>query len=69
MITEVHLEGPFYRLSTARAAHFQNIRPHNPSTEVWLIPEDMAEGDYLMMARACEVNEKVAGKKTMGMRP
>ena len=63
MITEMHLDGRFYRLSTARAAHFQYIRPHNPSTEVWFVPEDMEEGDYLMMARAYEVNEKVAEKK------
>ena len=33
MITEVHQEGRFYRLSTGRAAHYENIRPHNPSTE------------------------------------
>ena len=33
MITEVHQEGRFYRLSTGRAAHYENIKPHNPSTE------------------------------------
>ena len=27
-------------------------------TEDWCIPEDMSEGDYLMMDPACEVNEK-----------
>ena len=32
MITEVHQEGRFYRLSTGRAAHYENIKPHNPST-------------------------------------
>ena len=31
MITEVHQEGRFYRLSTGRAAHCENIKPHNPS--------------------------------------
>ena len=58
MITEVHQEGRFYRLSTGRAAHFENYKPHNPSTEDWGIPADMEEGDYLMMDSACEVNEK-----------
>ena len=28
MITEVHHEGRFYRLSTGRAAHYENIKPH-----------------------------------------
>ena len=58
MIMEVHQEGSFYRLSTGRAAHYENIKPHNPSTEDWCIPADMDEGDYLMMDPACEVNEK-----------
>ena len=58
MITEVHQEGRFYRLSTGRAAHYENIKPHIPSTEDWCIPADMEEGDYLMMDPACEVNEK-----------
>ena len=58
MITEVLHEGQFYRLSTGRAAHYENIKPHNPSTEDWCIPADMEEGDYLMMDPACEVNEK-----------
>ena len=55
MITEVHQEGRFYRLSTGRAAHYENIKPHNPSTKDWCIPADMEEGDYLMMDPACEV--------------
>ena len=28
-ITEVHQVGRFYRLSTVRAAHYENIKPHN----------------------------------------
>ena len=28
-ITEVHQGGRFYRLSTGRAAHYENIKPHN----------------------------------------
>ena len=66
MITEVHQEGRFYRLSTGRAAHYENIKPHNPSTEDWCIPADMEEGDYLMMDPACEVNEKGTREKDDG---
>ena len=68
MITKVHQGGHFYRLNTGRAAHFEDIKPHNPSTEDGCIPEDMDEGDYLMMEPACEVNEKGTREKTMGMR-
>ena len=69
MITEVHQvhqEGRFYRLSTGRAAHYENIRPHNPSTEDWCIPADMEEGDFLIMDPACEVNEKGTREKNYG---
>ena len=64
MITEVHQEGRFDRLSTGRAA--QCFKPHNPSTEDWCIPADMEEGDYLMMDPACEVNEKGTREKNDG---
>ena len=67
MITEVHQEGRFYRLSTGRAAHYENIKPHNPSIEDWCIPADMEEGDYLMMDPACEVNEKGTREKNDGI--
>ena len=66
MITEVHQEGRFYRLSTGGAAHYENIKPHNPSTEDWCIPADMEEGDYLMMDPACETNEKGTREKYDG---
>ena len=66
MITEVHQQGRFYRLSTGRAAHYENIKPHNPSTEDWCIPADMEEGDYPMMEPACEVNEKGTREKKDG---
>ena len=66
MITEVHQEGRFYRLSTGRAAHYENIKPHNPSTEDWCIPADMEEGDYLIMDPACEDNEKGTREKNGG---
>ena len=68
MITEVNQKGRFYRLSSGRAAHFENIKPQNPSTEDCCIPEDMEEGNNLMMDPACEVNEKVPGKIMMGMK-
>ena len=66
MITEVHQEGSFYRLSTGRVAHYENIKLHNPSTEDWCITADMEEGDYLMMDPACEVNEKGTREKNDG---
>ena len=66
MIIELHQEGRFYRLSTGRAAHYENIKPHNPSTEDWCIPADIEEGDYLMMDPACEVNEKGTREKNDG---
>ena len=66
MITEVHHEGRFYRLSTGPAAHYENNKPHNPSTEDWCIPADMEDGDYLMMDPACELNEKGTREKNDG---
>ena len=66
MITEVHQEGRFYRLSTGNAAHYENIKPHNPSREDWCIPANMEEGDYLMMNPACEVIEKGTREKNDG---
>ena len=33
MITEVHQQGRFYRLSTGRSAHYENLKPHVPSPE------------------------------------
>ena len=66
MITEVHQEGRFYRLTAGRAAHYENIKPLSPSTKDWCIPADMEEGDYLMMDPACEVNEKGTRGKNDG---
>ena len=66
LITEVHQEVRFYRLSTGQAAHFENIKPHNPSTEDWCIPQNMEKGDYLMMDSASEVNEKGTREKNDG---
>ena len=48
-IKEVHQGGRFYRLSTERAAQYENIKPHNASSEDCCIPADMQEGDYLIV--------------------
>ena len=66
MITEVHQDGRLYRLSNGRAAHFENIKPHNPSTEDWCILDDMEEGKYMTMDPACEFNEKGTRAKNDG---
>ena len=58
MITEVHQQGRFYRLSTGRAAHYENLKPHVPSPEDWCIPKDMEGLEYLLVEPTCEVNEK-----------
>ena len=62
----MHQQGRFYKLSSGRASHFENIKPHNTSTEDWSIPEDMEEGDYLIMDSACKVNEKGTREKKEG---
>ena len=65
-ITEMHQGGRFYRLSTGRAAHCDNIKPHNASSEDWCIPADMQERDYLIVNPACEVNERGTRDKNDG---
>ena len=64
--TEVHQVGQFYRLSTGRAAHYENIKPHNASSELWFIPADMLDEDYLIVDSACEVNERGTRDKNDG---
>ena len=68
MITKVHRERRFYRLSIGRAGQHENIKPHNPSTDDWCIPPDKEEEDYLMMDPACDVNEKSTRRKAPGER-
>ena len=65
-ITEVHQGGRFYRLSTGRAAHYENIKPHKASSEDWCIPANMQEGDYFIVDPACEVNERGTRDKNDG---
>ena len=62
----MHQGGRFYRLSTGRAAHYENIKLHNVSSEDWCIPADMQEGDYLIVDPACEVNERGTRDKNDG---
>ena len=45
-------------MSTGRAAHYENIKPHNASSEDWCIPADMHDEDYLIVDPACEVNKR-----------
>ena len=66
MAGEVHQWRLFYRLGTGRTGHFENIKPHNPSTEEWCIPEDIEEGNYLMMDPVCEIKEKGIREKKDG---
>ena len=59
--TQVGLEriqGRFYRLSTGRAAHYENLKPHIPSPEDWCVTKDMEGLEYLLVEPACDVNEK-----------
>ena len=57
-ITEVHQGGRFDRLSTGRAAHYENIKPHNASSLDWCI--------HLIVDPACEVNERGTRDKNDG---
>ena len=66
MITEVHQQGRFYRLSTRRAAHYENLKPHVPSPEDWWIPKGMQGLEYLLVEPACEVNERGTREKNDG---
>ena len=65
-ITEVHQGGRFYRLSTGRAAHYENIKPHLASSVDWFIPADMHEEDDLILDPDCEVNERGTRDKNEG---
>ena len=64
--TEVHQIGRFCRLGTGRAAHYENIKPHNASSEDWRTPADMHEDEYLIVDPAYEVNERGTRDKNDG---
>ena len=61
MITEMHQQGRFYRLSTGRAAHYENLKH-----EDWCVPQNMEALEYLLLEPACEVNEKGTREKNDG---
>ena len=54
------------RLSTRRAAHYENLKPHVTSPEDWCVPQNMEVLEYLIMEPACGVNEKGTGEKYDG---
>ena len=66
MITEVHQQGRFYCLSTGRAAHYENLKPHVISPEYWYVSQNMEGLQYLLLEPACEVNEKGTREKNDG---
>ena len=66
MITEVHQQGRPYRLSTGRAGHYENLKPHVPSSEDWCVTQNMEGLEYLLVEPACEVNEKGTREKNDG---
>ena len=66
MITDVHQQGRFYRLSTARAAHYENLKPHVPSLEDWFVPQNTEGLEYLLVEPVCEVNEQGTREKIDG---
>ena len=63
MITEVHQQG---RLSTGRAAHYENLNKHLSSQEDWCVPQNMEGLEYLLVEPACEENEKGTREKNDG---
>ena len=65
-ITEVHQGGRFYRLSIRRAAHHENIKPHNALSKDWCIPADMHDEDFLIVDSTCEMNERGIRDKNDG---
>ena len=72
MITEVHQQDGFYRLSTESAAHYENLKPHVPSPEDWCVPQNIEGLEYLPAETACEVNkigtrEKNGGNEEVSM--
>ena len=62
----MHQQGRFYRLSTGRAAHCENLKPHVPSPEDWCVPKNMEGLEYLLVEPAWEVNEKGTREKKYG---
>ena len=66
MITEVHQQGQFDRLSTGRAAHYEKLKHHVPSPENLFVPQNMEGLEYQLVEPPCEVNEKATREKYDG---
>ena len=66
VITEIHKQGIFYRLSEVRAAHYEKLKPLFPSPEEWFVPQNIKGLEYLIVKPACEVNEKGTREKSDG---
>ena len=62
----MHQQGRFHRLSTGRAAHYENLKPHAPSPEDWCVPQNMEGLEYLLVEPACNVNERGTREKNDG---
>ena len=53
-------------MSTGRAAHYENLKPHVPSPEDWCTPQNMEGVEYLLVEPACELNEKGTRERNDG---
>ena len=66
MITKMHQQSRFYRLSSGRAAHYENLKPHVPSPEDWCEPQNIEGLEYLLVEPAFQVNEEGTREKNDG---
>ena len=66
MLTEVHQQRRFYRLSTGHALHYENLKPQVPSPEDCCVSQNLESLEYLLVEPACEVNEKATREKNDG---
>ena len=67
MITEYHQPGRFYRLSTRRAANYENLKTDVPSPESWCVNQNMEGLEDLIVEPACEFNENGTREKNDGI--
>ena len=66
MITGIHQQGRFYRLSKEPAAHYENLKPHVPKPEDCCVPQNIEELEYPIVEPVCEVNENDTREKNDG---
>ena len=53
-------------MSTGRAAHYENLKPHVSSLEDRCVPQNIEGLEYLLVEPTCEVNEKGTREKNDG---